>query len=141
MIFGRLLRSRWAALCLTAGVLLACDAEDTSVGVTSENDFTLTLEVVDRFVHVGDEAPVTLRLKRVDNSNLQRGMGGEIVITTSAHGSVNLSNVSIEVFDDTTPIFVRNLVFTAGRPGVAEVRASFLDATAVVKVLISGVDI
>jgi len=119
----------------------ACESVDTGIGTTSENDYTLTLQVVDRFVHVGDQAPLVLRLKRTDNSNLENGLRGVILVTTSVHGQVDFANISFDVSDDTTRDLVKNIVFTAQRSGVAEVRASFLDATALIKVLISDVDI
>ena len=131
-----LLAVLWVGVCLLTG----CESVDTATGTTSENDFTLTLEVVDQFVHVGDQATLILRFKRTDGSNLSRGMQGSIVITTSIHGSVDARKVVINVPDDTTTEFVTNVVFTADLPGVAEVRASFLDATALVKVLISHLD-
>ncbi len=133
---------RWGiALCLLAGVFWACEPVDTGVGATSENDFTLTLQVLDPSVHVGDQTPLLVRLKRTDNSNLQKGMRGVIVITTSVHGQVDISSISIDVPDDRTAEFVESLVFVAQIRGVAEVRASFLDATVLVKVLISSVSI
>ena len=131
-----------SGLCLLLGVcaLVACEPVDKSTGITGDHDFALTLEVVDRLVHVGDQALITLKLRRVDNSNLERGMRGVVSITTSGHGTVNIFEVNIEVSDEQTTQVVRHLVFTARRPGIAEVRASFLDATALVKVLISRVD-
>lgn len=128
-------------LFLAAGVFLACGETDKGTGITSDEDFTLTLEVVDRFVHVGDQTPLVLRLRRTDNSNLQRNLQGVIVITVSSHGNVDLASITVSVGDDVTREFVRNLVFTAQQPGVAEVRATFLDASASVKVLISSVEI
>ena len=139
--------SRWIyraggiALCLAAGVLFGCGLGDSGVGTTSDNDFTLALHVVNQSVHRNDQAIITLRLRRTDNSNLPRGMGGVIVITTSEHGSVDVSRVSFSVADDTTREFVEQIVFTAGTAGIAEVRATYVDATALVKILISKVDI
>ena len=124
----------WAAMSL----LLACESVDKGVGTTSESDFTLSLEVVDRFVHVGDETPLILRFRRTDNSNLQMGPYGEIVITTSVHGRVTPSSLELEVGNNITTEIVKAMVFTAESPGVAEVRASYRDATAVVKVMISS---
>ncbi len=123
------------------GLLSACEAVDTSVGVTKDRDFTLALEVEDQLIHVGDQTPLVLRLKRTDNSNLRRGVRGAIVITTSVHGSVDLSSVPIQVADDTTSEFVAVLVFTAVGSGVAEVRATFEGTTVLVKLLISSVDV
>lgn len=127
-------------LLLGAWALVGCEPVDKSTGTTGENDFALTLEVADRLVHVGDQALITLKLRRVDRSNLERGMQAVVVLTTSAHGTVDLPQVVIEVADERTAEVVRNVVFTAQRPGIAEVRASFLDATALVKVLISSVN-
>ena len=117
-----------------------CGEMDTGTGITSDRDYTLTLQVVDRLVHVGDKAALTLRLKRTDNSNLENGLNGSILITTSVHGAVDLSSVGVSVGNNQTREFVRNLVFTAQRSGVAEVSATYLDATATIKVLISNVD-
>ena len=113
---------------LAGWLLLGCEAADTSTGITSENDFTLSLELIDQTVHVGDETVLTLRFRRTDNSNLTQGLTGEILITTSIHGRV-------------TPARVDVVVFTASRPGVADVRATFRDATALVKVLISSIEL
>ena len=133
---------RWGIVfCLLAALFWACEPVDTGMGTTSEDDFTLTLQVLDPSVHVGDQTPLLVRLKRTDNSNLQKGMRGVIVITTSVHGRVNISSISIDVPNDRTTEFVESLVFAAQTPGVAEVRASFLDATVLVKVLISSVSI
>lgn len=133
---------RWgiaAALLLTAGVFLACEPVDMGTGTTSENDYTLTLRVVDQAIHVGDETTLILRLRRTDYSNLPKGMQEKIVLTTSVHGSVETPSVSVAVGDDTTQEFVVTMVFTARSSGVAEVRATFHDATVQVKVLISSV--
>ncbi len=108
-------------------------------GTTSENDYTLTLRVVDQAIHVGDETTLILRLRRTDYSNLPKGMQEKIVLTTSVHGSVETPSVSVAVGDDTTQEFVVTMVFTARSSGVAEVRATFHDATVQVKVLISSV--
>ena len=133
---------RWgiaAALLLTAGAFLACEPVDMGTGTTSENDYTLTLRVVDQAIHVGDETTLILGLRRTDYSNLPNGMQGKVVLTTSMHGSVEMPSVSVEVDDDITQEFVITMVFIASSPGVAEVRATFLDATVQVKVLISSV--
>jgi len=127
-------------LALAASLLLACDADDRGVGTTESDDFTLVLQVPDRFIHVGDEAPITVRVRRTDNSNLARGTLGEIVLTTTAHGSVDSPNLAVDVTDDTTAEFVQTVVFTASGSGMAEVRASFLDATARVEIFISAVN-
>ena len=132
---------RAVLLGVALGLLAACEAVDTSVGVTQDRDFTLALEVEDQLIHVGDQTPLVLRLKRTDNSNLRRGVRGGIVITTSVHGNVDMPSVPIEVEDDTTSEFVAVLVFTAVRPGVAEVRATFEGTTVLVKLLISSVDV
>ncbi len=128
-------------LCILSGVFMACESVDTGVESTLDSDYTIILQVMEQSVHVGDQTPLVLKLKRTDNSNLPNGMQGSIVITTSAHGGVDASAVPIEVGNDRTQELVRNLVFTAQTPGVAEVRATFRDATAQVKVFISNVNI
>ena len=128
-----------AIVCVTAGLLLGCDETDMSVDSTADGDFTLELAVADRFVQVDDEVPVTLRFRRTDNSNLRQGILGEIVITTSSHGEVSVSRIVLEIADNSTAEVVETLVFTAKRAGIAEIRASFIDASAVVEVVISGI--
>lgn len=130
------------AVILSLGLcaLLACEAVDKSAGTTAHDDFELSAEVADRLIHVGDQTLLTLKLKRVDQSNLARGMQAVIVITTSVHGVVNTPQVLVSVADEQTAELVYNVVFTAQQPGIAEVRASFRDATALVKVLISSVN-
>ena len=137
-------RTRWRgmAMCcaLAANLFWGCEATDRGVGVTGDRDYTLTMEAVDGFVHIGDQTPIILRLKRTDNSNIEKGMGGVIVITFSEHGRVNRSTVNISVNDSATREVVETVVYNALREGVAEVRATFLDATAQVKILISSVN-
>lgn len=133
------LGSKMATVCVAAGVLLGCDESDRSVGSTANSDFTLELAVVDRFVQIGDEVPLTVRFRRTDNSNLRPGMRGEIVITTSSHGEVSVSRIVLEITDNSTPEVVVTLVFTARFAGIAEIRASFVDASAVVEVVISSI--
>jgi len=140
VIFWRMLSTGWTTLFLAACVLLGCESMDTGVGTTSNDAFTLTLQVPDKFIHMGDQAPITVRLRRTDNSNLQKGMQGMITITTSVHGRVDIASMEVLVIDDTTVEIVQTVVFTATRPGVAEIRASFLDATALIKILISRVE-
>ena len=132
--------SKMAMVCVTAAALLGCDQADRSVDVTADRDFTLELAVVDRFVHIGDEVAITLRFRRTDNTNLQQGMSGEIAITTTSHGEASVSRIVLEIANDSTAEVVETLVFTASRPGIAEIRASFIDATAVVEVVISSID-
>ena len=126
---------------LIAGWIPGCSQVDKGVGFTVENDFTLSLEVVEQTIHIGDQTPLVLRLKRTDNSNLSLGMNGVILITTSTHGQVDQASVGISVANETTRDVVRNLVFTAEKSGVAEVRAVFREATASVKIMISEVNI
>ena len=130
---------RWAktAVWLAAALALACDSVDSGTGTTADHDYTITLEVKDRFIHVGDQIPLTVRLKRTDNSNLPKNLRGGMVFTTTVHGQVELQRVDLAVGDDTTAEWVRVLVFTAQRPGFAQVRATFLGATAQVEVQIS----
>jgi hypothetical protein len=129
----------WLMSGLALALLAACAVEERGMGLTQEEDFTLTLEVVDRSVHVGDQTPLVVRFWRTDHSNLPKGMRGAIVITTTAHGQVNPNRIEIEVADHLTREISQTLIFTAERPGVAEIRASFLEASARVKVLISGI--
>ena len=131
--------SSMATVCVAAGVLLSCDESARSVGSTADSDFTLELAVVDRFVQIGDEVPLTVRFRRTDNTNLRQGMRGEIVITTSSHGDVSVSRIVLEITDNSTAEVVETLVFTARRPGIAQIRASFIDASAVVEVVISSI--
>ena len=130
----------WTFSILVASVLLSCEAVDRGVATTEEGDFTLVVQVPDGSFHVGDQAPITVRLRRTDNSNLDRGLLGTIVVTSSVHGNVDRPSVQIDVEDDTTTEVVETLVFVAARSGIAEVRVSFRDATALVKILISGVE-
>lgn len=125
---------------LGVALLSACDRVDTATGTTGERDYTLTLEVVDRFVVVGDQTPLTVRLKRTDNSNLSRGLRGEIVFTVSVNGSVTPTSVPVAVTDDTTQDIYQIVVFTARQGGMAKVRASFRDATATVEIPISSLN-
>ena len=131
---------RVSVLFLGLCALLGCEPVDKSTGTTAHDDYVLSVEVADRLIHVGDQTLLILKLRRVDNSNLARGMQGVIVITTSVHGAVNAPEVAVAVADEQTAEVVYNVVFTAQRPGIAEVRASFRDATALVKVLISSVN-
>lgn len=119
--------------------LLACEPADKSTGTTAHDDYALSVEVADRLIHVGDQTLLTLKLRRVDQSNLARGLQAVIVLTTSVHGTVNTPEVAVSVPDEQTAELVYHVVFTAQRAGIAEVRATFLDATALVKVLISSV--
>lgn len=135
-------RLKWmlGVLLLSVALLPGCDKVDTGMGTTAEEDFTLTMEAVDRFVCVGDQTPVTVRLKRTDNSNLSHGLRGEVVITVSANGGVDPSRVSFQVTDDTTQEIFETIIFTARQGGMAEVRGSFRDATALVEITISGLN-
>ncbi len=119
--------------------LLGCDEHDLAVDQTSKDDFTLSLEVADRFVHVGDEVPIVLRFRRTDNSNLEPGMRGQITITTTAHGRVDASLVEFDITGKESEI-VRTVVFLAESPGLAEIRATIEGASVVVEVVISNVE-
>jgi len=135
---------RWptlqAAMLSLACVLLGCESTGTGLGVTASNDFTLSLQVQDRFIHIGDQAPITVRLRRTDGSNLRMGQLGTMVVTTSTHGHVEQASVGIEIGDNMTAEVYKTLVFNAETSGIAEVRVSFLDATAVIEILISRVN-
>lgn len=131
---------RAALLLLGLCTLLGCEPVDKSTGTTGQRDYELSVEVADHLIHVGDQTLLTLKLKRVDQSNLARGLQAVMVITTSVHGAVNSPEVLVSVPDEQTAELVYNVVFTAQQPGIAEVRASFRDATALVKVLISSVN-
>ena len=135
---------RWptlqAAMLALACVLMGCESTGTGLDVTASNDFTLSLQVQDRFIHIGDQAPITVRLRRTDGSNLQMGQLGAMVVATSRHGHVDQTSMGIEIGDNMTTEVYKTLVFTAETSGIAEVRVSFLDATAVIEILISRVN-
>ena len=124
------------AVVVCAWFLTGCEENDFGMATTEERDFTVSLSVVDRFVHVGDQVAITLELKRTDNSNLEPGMGGEVILTTSSHGLINTPRVPLTVNNNTTNQLEQVVVFTATQSGVAEVRATFKDASALVKILI-----
>jgi hypothetical protein len=130
-------RAARLGLGVAACFLISCEQVDTGTGTTDNEDYTMTLKVTDRFVHVGDETPITVSLRRTDNSNLPKGALGSILITTSVQGRVDVASLDVVVDDETTAELMRNLVFTARSPGIAEVRASFQDASALVKIQIS----
>lgn len=132
---GRTLRAclAWGA---AVAVLAGC-AYDSQLVSTAESDYTMLLQIPDTTARVGDQVPLVIRLARTDNSYLDRGLLGAITLTTSGHGAVDVSSVTFQVADDTTREFLAHAVFTAGLPGVAEVRATYLDATARVRILIS----
>jgi hypothetical protein len=127
----------WA---LAINLFWGCGMAERGVGVTGNRDYTISIEVAEGMVHVGDQTPMIVRLKRTDNSNLDKGMVGDIVITLSDHGRVDPSSVRFAVPDHLTAEIVQIVVYTAVRSGVAQARASFLDATAQVKILISGLN-
>ena len=127
-------------LLLGGALLPGCDAVDRAVDTTAYDDFTLTVEVVDRFVRLGDQTPIMVRLRRTDNSNLGKGLRGRIVITVSANGRVDQPRLDFVIADDTTRELFETVVFTGTVGGIAEVRASFLDATALVKIAVSGIE-
>ena len=128
---------RAAALCLLAYVILGCGSTDTGVSSTSDADYVLALQVFDPVVQVGDQTPLILRLRHGNSDALPRGLAGIITVTTSVHGKMDAVDITFSVTDDTTDAFLANLTFTAVQPGVAEVRATYQDASAQVKILVS----
>ena len=78
-----------------------------------------------------------LRLSRTDGSNLDPGFSGRIGLAASGHLHLSTGTVSFEISDEVTESFLTNIVYTALRPGVAGLRATYADATAEVEVLIS----
>ena len=126
------------AICLAPFLSIACGPMDRGVGTTSTGDYALTVETSDRFLEVGDETILFLRLRRVDSSNLGNGLEGDIVIVTSVHGKVDRASVEVDVENDTTQEFLARVVFTAESSGVAKVRASYQDATTRVEILIAS---
>lgn len=133
--------NRLLAVLITVTILPGCGELDTGVGTTAEGDYTLTLQVTDRFLQVGDEAHVFLRLGRTDRSNLDQGFSGTIVLAGTGHLQLGGGSVSFSVADEATSEFLTHVPFTVVRPGVAEVRASFSDASAAAEVLISEGDL
>lgn len=132
---GRMLRA-WLALAAAVAVLAGC-AYDHQVVSTADSDYTMVLEMPDVNAQVGDQVPVVVRLTRTDNSSLQRGLVGVITLTSSGHGTVDAGALSFRIENDETREYLAHVVFTAGLPGVAEVRATYLDASARVRILIS----
>lgn len=121
----------------SALVLCACASSDTGVGVTSNRDYTLKVSVLAEFVRVGDTVPVYVQLRRTDSSNLPPGLRGNIVLTTTANGVLSAETVPVNVGNVTTEDVSDNLTFRGVSSGPAEVRATFRDATASVRVVIS----
>lgn len=117
----------------------ACSTTDTGLGVTGSRDYTLTVNVKGRFIQVGDAIPVSVQLRRTDNSNLPSGLKGSILLTATANGGLDRQTLAVNVAGATTPEVSDNVTFTGKRPGSAEVRATFQDATASVEIVISGV--
>ena len=140
MIHRMLLRGL-APLLATAALLASCGRMDVGTAHTAENDYTLTLQVTDRFVQVGDESLLRVKLTRTDNSNLDTGLNTAITLYTSSHGALEFGSFPVQVSDDVTPEISGHVRFTARRSGVAEVRATFLDATATVEILVSQGDL
>ena len=60
--------------------MLSCSSKDSSTGVTSNGDYTLTVVVENRNIRVGDSIPVNVQLRRTDNSNLPSGLKGIILL-------------------------------------------------------------
>jgi len=117
----------------------ACSTTDTGVGLTGSRDYTLTVSVKGRFIRVGDAIPVSVQLRRTDNSNLPPGLKGSILLTATANAEVDRRTLPVNVTGSSTPDVSDVVIFTGKSPGSAEVRATFLDATASVEVVISGV--
>lgn len=126
---------------LLAFGLAACEVGDLGTASTADGDFTVTLQVDDRFVHPGDQVPLVLTLRRTDGSNLPPGGLGTVVVATTGHGAIDLDRVPVHIPDQTTAAFSQVLLFSADRPGAALVDASFRDAVARVELVISSVDI
>ena len=134
----RIARVMWACLAgLALGTVLEGCGQDRHVVSTSENDYTMVLQVTDPTVRVGDRTPVVIRVARTDNSYLQRGLLGSVTLTTSVHGVVDAPDLSFFIDNDATREYLVHAVFTASLSGVAEVRATFLDASAKVTILVS----
>jgi len=127
------------ALLCGAALVAGCEGADRSLGYTSERDYALILQVPDRYLCVGDQAPITVRLRRADRSNLSRGLHGRIYLTLSAHGTVDATSLDFAVTDDVTSEVIDTVIYTAAEPGLAEIRATFLDATAKVEIVISAI--
>ena len=117
----------------------ACSTTDTGVGLTNSRDYTLTVNVKGRFIQVGDEVPVSVQLRRTDNSNLPSGLKGSILLTATVNGGLDRGTIPVSVAGSSTPEVLDTITFTGRRPGSAEVRATFQDATASVEIVISGV--
>jgi hypothetical protein len=132
---GRTIRV-WPVALVLAAMLQGC-GHDRQVVSTSEGDYTMVLQVPDPTAQVGDRVPVVIRVARTDNSYLQRGLLGTVTLTASAHGVIDASSLSFRVDDDSTREYLVHAVFTASRSGVAEVRATFLDASAMVNILVA----
>lgn len=128
------------ASALLALALAACGESDLGTAATGDNDYTVSLRVEDRFVHVGDRVPLRLSLERTDGSNLDEDLREPVLVTATAHGNINLPELSVRVDGPTTDRFTSQLVFSAARPGIAEVRAVFRDAEALVELVVSSVD-
>lgn len=125
------------AFCLVAVALLGCSSTDRGVSPASDSGYVLELQVFDPVVHIGDQTPLALRLRQAENGLLPRGLSGVISVTTSGHGKMDAVQVIFSVTDDTTGVFLANVVFTAVQPGVAEVRATYRDVSTQVKILVS----
>ena len=132
------MRFRYMLLTL-ALALCGCSETDTGVGVTSSQDYTLAVSVRDRFIRVDDVLPVRVQLRRTDNSNLPQGLKGSILLTATANGALGRDSIAVNVTGATVPEVSENVAFTGKSPGSAEVRATFLDATAKVEIVISRV--
>ncbi len=112
--------------------LSGCGTEGKTVSaVTSDLDFTLTLFTPNRFLEVGDEAPIVTTLRRTDGSNIPVGTTGEIVLNTTFGGSLAPKQITVDILENNKREFTSNVTFIAVSPrtrGRVEVTASFLDA-------------
>ena len=112
--------------------LSGCGTEEKTVSaVTSDLDFTLTLFTPNRFLEVGDEAPIVTTLRRTDGSNIPVGTTGEIVLHTTFGGSLAPKQITVDILESNKREFTSNVTFIAVSPrtrGRVEVTASFLDA-------------
>lgn len=127
-------------LALLALLLIGCEATDMGTATTQEADFTIEVTARNRFVNVGDQLPIVVRLWRTDQSNLDEGSLGEILLTSSVQGGFAQGVIPIQISDAATTQFAQAVVFTARQSGVAEIRATFLDATARAEIIISSTD-
>ena len=129
---------KWnTSLLILLALLAGCQTTDMGTATTKEADFTVEVSVKGRFIHTGDQLPVVIQLRRTDRSNLETGNLGEILLTSSAQGSLSQTSIPIQIADEATTEFVKVVVFNAQQAGLAQVRGTFLDATAQIEIVIS----